>query len=106
MEMMKVPRRVKTLEVSAEMIACMSQGIFKVTETDIPADARVVGVMTAHNRLSVNVLIEHESFEELHDGALTPYLGGPRIVRMVEIDPEIVTVEDPRTRRRIQLRED
>jgi hypothetical protein len=85
-------RRLRRLYVSPEVLVCACEGRFEVVSNPVPKGAQVVGVHYNDDLHMWNIVISHESFDELENGRGIPEMSGP-LLRTLEPSADAHTQE-------------
>jgi hypothetical protein len=75
-------------------------GVFRVTEGDVPMDAKIRGTAIDPATGLINIFVQSETFAEVAEGAVVPIAEAMRVVRLVPDDEADVL---DRAKRRIRL---
>lgn len=71
---MSEDRRVKRLFLDSSMVRALLHGQCRINELDVPSNVKIVSVSTEWPIVGIFLLIEHESFEPVPDGAMPPQI--------------------------------
>lgn len=76
-------RRIASLMIDPHLLLYMTSGKFEVVGITLPSDVTLRYTYVDTESLTINVVFESESFEEIPLGGIIPRLCGP-IIRRIE----------------------